>query len=715
MPNRYRILVVACLTLLPFLSKATHIVGGEMTYTCLGNDLYEIKFTIFRDCYNGQPWFDNPASIGIFDTESNLLLDEILIPLDETLNDTLNPDLGSECFVAPPDVCVHTTTYTTTRSLPYTPTGYYLVYQRCCRNNTISNLIAPEDVGATYSIIIGPKALIECNSSPVFNNWPPLYLCVNQPFAIDQSAVDPDGDSLVYRLCDPLTGATPAIPMPQPPNAPTYVPVPWLPPYNVNNQIGGTPVMAIDPVTGLLTGKPDLIGQFVIGICVDEYRNGIIIGSKRRDYQVNIGVCDIATAAFFSPDILCKSFTVNTQNNSASANDFIWFFNDPNNPGATSNLPNPTYTYSDTGLYNIVLIAEPGTVCADTFSASVNILRNSLFANFNIVSANCADSLTIDIVDSSIDTISNVSGWEWVLTQGSNTWTTQEKNPSFVLNEPGDALLRLIVTSENGCMDTLEQVFPVFFIEDPLLDDSTGICIGNGNVELNPDGAFPGATYSWAPPDFLDDPTSPNPIANPTVTTTYTVSIDDANGFCHVEKDVTIIVSPFVTVTPVLDTIFQGQSVPILASFDPSYTYSWSPANWLDNAEINNPVSTPEQDVSYILTVTDENGCVVERTVVIVVQTLCEEPYVFIPTGFTPNGDGKNDQFRVIGNNLAEVHLVVYNRWGEPVFETNDPNDGWDGTFKGKLLPPDAYGFYAEVTCAGGLKFFKKGNVTLIR
>lgn len=715
MPNRLRILCFTLLLSLPFASKATHIVGGEMTYTCLGNNQYEIKFTIFRDCYNGNPWFDNPASIGIFKNSTNSLFQQILIDTIGTLNDTLNPDLGSECFVAPPNVCVHTTYYTAIVSLPFSTGGYHLAYQRCCRNATISNISMPDAVGATYSIIISEQALLECNSSPIFNDWPPLYLCVNKPFAIDQSANDPDGDSLVYRLCDPFLGGDIVNNKPQPPAAPPYNIVPWLPPYNVNNQIGGTPAMAIDPVTGLLTGNPDVIGQFVIGICVEEYRNGVLIGSKRRDYQVNIGVCDIATAAFFAPEIICESFTVGLQNQSQSADNFIWYFNDPNNPGATSTLPNPTYTYSDSGLYTIVLIAEPGSVCSDTFSAEVHILLNSLFANFNVVNADCADSLTIDVVDSSIDTISNIANWQWTLTQGSNNWTTTEQNPSFVLHEPGDALLTLIVTADNGCMDTLEQTFPVFFIEDPLLDDSTDICFGNGNVQLNPDGAFPGATYNWTPPDNLDNPNSPNPIANPTETTTYTVSIDDANGFCHVEKTVTIIVSPDVSVTPLIDTILQGQSVPLFASFDPSYSYSWSPSNWLDLTNINDPTSTPEEDVTYVLTVTDSNGCVVERTVVIVVLTLCEEPYVFIPTGFTPNNDGKNDSFRVIGNNLSEVYLVVYNRWGEKIFESNDPNVGWDGTYQGKLLPPDAYGFYAEVTCLGGLRFVKKGNITLVR
>ena len=102
---RFGVLLSFLLLCLPNVLQATHIVGGEMNYTCLGNDEYEITLTIFRDCYNGNPnaWFDNPASIGVFD-EDNVLLQEILLPLMN--NDTLNPVLTSECLVVPPDVCV---------------------------------------------------------------------------------------------------------------------------------------------------------------------------------------------------------------------------------------------------------------------------------------------------------------------------------------------------------------------------------------------------------------------------------------------------------------------------------------------------------------------------------------------------------------------------------------------------------------------------------
>lgn len=715
MPRANQFCTFLALLFLPFFAQATHIVGGEMTYTYLGNDLYRIRLDIFRDCYNGVPWFDDPASIGVFLLSNDSLVQEVLVDLSPVLNDTIDPTLNSDCFVVPPNVCVHTTSYTTTVSLPYDPNGYHIVYQRCCRNNTISNLIAPEDVGATYSIIVGPDALALNNSSPVFNNWPPLFLCVNKPFAIDQSAVDPDGDSLVYVLCNPLSGADPIFPIPQPPNPPPYDTVPWLAPYNVNNQIGGTPTMTIDPVTGLLTGNPNATGQFVIGLCVEEYRNGILIGTKRRDYQVNIGICGIPTAAFFAPNILCDGFTVTVDNQSFSADQYLWQFNDPNNPGSFSTLPEPSYTYSDTGNFQITLIAEPGTICADTFSTDVDIFYNSLIADYEVLNANCEDELTIQVSNISSDSIYGLQSWEWTLVQGTNIQTSTDSTPIFTVTEIGVASLVLVATSTNSCQDTVVFDIPVTFFEDSA-KDSTAFCVDStGIASLNPNDIIPGAVYSWFPENFLDNPNLPNPLATVPLTTTFEASVQGANGYCEEIKKVTLLMPPDVVVNPVLDTIKLGESVEIMVGGSPANTYQWSPSDGLDDPNSSNPTASPVQDIVYTLLVTDENGCVNERTVSIVVITTCEEPYVFIPTGFTPNGDQKNDTFRVIGNYLEEVYLVVYNRWGEKMFETKDPTVGWDGTYKGKELPPDAYGFYAEIKCVDGVMFYKKGNVTLIR
>ena len=87
----------------------------------------------------------------------------------------------------------------------------------------------------------------------------------------------------------------------------------------------------------------------------------------------------------------------------------------------------------------------------------------------------------------------------------------------------------------------------------------------------------------------------------------------------------------------------------------------------------------------------------------------------FIPDGFSPNGDGKNDIFYVRGNNITKVLFIVYDRWGQKVFESTDLAIGWDGVFKGKKLDPAVFAYYVEGECEGGQQFIKKGNVTLFR
>lgn len=120
------------------------------------------------------------------------------------------------------------------------------------------------------------------------------------------------------------------------------------------------------------------------------------------------------------------------------------------------------------------------------------------------------------------------------------------------------------------------------------------------------------------------------------------------------------------------------------------------------------------------MTVTDPAGCKNRDSIIIYTKNfICEEPYVFIPNAFTPNGDGLNDLLYVRGNVITELYFVIYNRWGEKIFETSDQNIGWDGSYKGKGLPPDAYGYYLRYKCVGqGTEDdfqFKKGNVTIIR
>ena len=122
-----------------------------------------------------------------------------------------------------------------------------------------------------------------------------------------------------------------------------------------------------------------------------------------------------------------------------------------------------------------------------------------------------------------------------------------------------------------------------------------------------------------------------------------------------------------------------------------------------------------DEDIIYTLSVSD-GICSRDDTVEIkVYEIICEDPFVFVPNAFSPNGDNYNDVLYVRGLYIEKVIFRIFNRWGEMVFESNDVSSGWDGMFRNQLMQPDVYDFYLDVTCVGGLKSIVKGNVTLMR
>src|SRR4249920_48764 len=218
--NFYKTVCAATfLLLVAFSSQASHIIGGEVSYTCLGGDDYQITMKIYRDCYNGQALFDNPVSLTIYKGNGFVyLVTESALVSDDTI-EQLAPD---SCSVVPYYVCTEIGTYQFTVNLPASLGGYTLVYQRCCRSLIVSNLVEASNTGSTYSANIPIDSLAPCNNSPYSNTPITPYLCVNEPASIDGSVTESDGDSIVYELCAPYTGGDSYIPYPVPANPPPY-------------------------------------------------------------------------------------------------------------------------------------------------------------------------------------------------------------------------------------------------------------------------------------------------------------------------------------------------------------------------------------------------------------------------------------------------------------------------------------------------------------
>src|SRR5690606_33058550 len=129
----------------------------------------------------------------------------------------LNP-----CYQDNARVCVEEAVYSQEETLPFIQGGYILAYQRCCRNESIQNIYEPGETGSTITTTIPGSAWGACNSSPRFEQLPPIILCANDPIYFSNSAFDPDGDSLVYAFCDPHDGASTIDPMPVPAASPPY-------------------------------------------------------------------------------------------------------------------------------------------------------------------------------------------------------------------------------------------------------------------------------------------------------------------------------------------------------------------------------------------------------------------------------------------------------------------------------------------------------------
>ncbi len=268
--------------------SATHIIGGSISYIYEGGDVYTIRLEILRDCNNGNPnaYFDDPASVGIYDADNNLV-ENLLIPfsgIDDTLNYSISA--GIDCLL-PPSICVHQTVYEQEVSLPLLAGGYTIVYQRCCRNLQIVNIVDPLSQGMTFHTHIDPSIP---NSSPQFNNDVPVNSWTDYGFVYNGSATDPDGDCLIYEMVAAFSGASPAEPFPSPPSPPPFQQVPYvIPVYSVSSMMGGNVPLKIDPNTGIMSAIPPTIGSFLISYAVKEYRDGEHIGTTYREFVLNNG------------------------------------------------------------------------------------------------------------------------------------------------------------------------------------------------------------------------------------------------------------------------------------------------------------------------------------------------------------------------------------------------------------------------------------------
>jgi gliding motility-associated-like protein len=235
------------------------------------------------------------------------------------------------------------------------------------------------------------------------------------------------------------------------------------------------------------------------------------------------------------------------------------------------------------------------------------------------------------------------------------------------------------------------------------------ICEGNKiNLSASGDGSF-----DWEPSAGLSNNHIANPIASPHDTTQYKVVLTNSFG-CKDSALVTVNVFRNPEVSAGIDkTIIKGDTIELNGYVKgTAINFYWSPGTFMDNSQILHPKVFPPQNIQYTLTAVSTVGCgVANASIMIKVYN-----DIYIPTGFTPNGDGKNDYFKVTAaDGYKLIKFQVYNRWGLVVYDVRDLNTGWDGTYKNLSQPADTYVYFLEIESSKGKKIIKSGTITLVR
>ena len=587
------------------MAKATHIDGGEFYYkyvgvgSTLGTVRYTITLRLFRDNFVTGMAAQLPpqAPIGIFNVGSGTL--QLAINLPTKLNTNLTLGSPSPCIISPPAISYQLVEYEATVELPLTPSGYSLVYQRCCRANNLGNLSVSMMVGASYVGAISGTNLVPNgqNSSPVFNLNDTALVCSSNPFAIDFGAIDSDGDSLVYSFCDAYIGGTTAEATP---TLPFNNSVPYGGIYSGGSPLGAA--VTINPQTGLISGiAPAGNGKYIVCVCIAEYRGGILVGNHRKDFMIKLAPCSISKPDLDPEYVNCDTYTKTFENNTPipPGTTILWDFGVPGIITDQSTDAMPTYTYPDTGTYVATLtLSRGGGACVDSAKTLVKIYPG-FFPSFTFTGA--CFSTPFNFVNTSTTSYGVINYWRYNfgdLTTLADTALTP--NASYNYNALGPFTAELIIKSNKGCIDTVTNLITPIdkpIITLPFID--TIICsIDTLQLFSNATSGTP----TWSPNyNFLGASNVANPRVYPRVTTTYVVEYNDLS--CRNRDSIKVNVVNFVSLKAPNDTVMCRTDTILLRPTTDATSFIWSPNIAISSTTIKNPKTyTQAPSQKYYLT-----------------------------------------------------------------------------------------------------------------
>lgn len=409
----------------------------------------------------------------------------------------------------------------------------------------------------------------------------------------------------------------------------------------------------------------------------------------------NVTVSALPTVSAGNPQTICEGGSATLT--ATGGGTYLW--------STTETGPTITVSPTVTTDYSVTVTNAAGCVAADTVTVAVN--------PNNIV-------LAVD----SIHTEACEQGNGRIVLQSPNNFVT------YVLVQNGvriDSVLGggvffdltggtydVIAIDNNGCQQTLTGVVvPVTLIPQATATAVSPTCFGDTDGSITLASATTGMYYSLNG----GAPQQGNNFSG-LAGGTYTINLIDSVGGCTNTINYTLAQpDPLVaTILPDSTNILAGNEIELTGNVTggtTNYNYQWIPSSTLD-CEICPVVNTVPQDSLsvYFLVVTDANGCTDTARAVVRVSN---EFLITVPSGFTPNGDRFNDFLRPLANEPIDFFMMVFNRWGEKIYE-GDGMPGWDGSYKREQQPMSTYVYVIEYTrLLTGERGYLTGSVTLLR
>ncbi len=408
----------------------------------------------------------------------------------------------------------------------------------------------------------------------------------------------------------------------------------------------------------------------------------------------------------------CAALEITFENTSTTTDSFLWDYGDGN---VDSTTVNPTITYINPGVYDVYLYVTD-SICQITDTALVIIT--------------VYDSLLVDVPDAiqlcvpiEISLIGNSFGTANSFLWSSNNQFTDQLNTtlndSTLTITPQGSTIYYFQASNADC-SIYDSVIVSFTSSLLLLSGDSTLCAGDQTqitvTNQNPSINF---TYLWSPSSIISSqPNETAVLVNPPTTQYLYVTASASNG-CLIEDSILISVSNLGNIPIVAAAseyiVVEGTTVTLTGTPSTGYSITWTPITGVTNPSIAQTTANMTSTTLFNYSVTD-GICLKSDTVLVkVLEFVCGDPFVYIPNAFSPNKDGDNDILYVRGILIDKMIFRIFDRWGEMVFESTNPANGWDGSFKGKFCDPDVFDYYLDVTCIDGQKNLIKGNITLLK